>query len=229
MLFQMQQYREASPERTQLLGILTHVLFGLEPTDEELVFKCSEKIYEEEPSLVLRCFIDEKGMICHLNIYHIVKHLQHLTEGEPSVYQRNKLALQYLSVVVPHVTPTASQLPADHNLVHLLAVMYIETIKDLKTHDEVDHALVDDLQQSLHSLLIEQSTYLPEELLKVLPEGDMMEERCVILSKMHEHEKALDILLYSLHSLEKAYQYCQDCCEREDPRDQGVYQVLVHV
>ena len=49
VLFQMQQYREASPERTQLLGILTHVLFGLEPTDEELVFKCSEKIYEEEP------------------------------------------------------------------------------------------------------------------------------------------------------------------------------------
>ena len=58
----MQQYREASPERSQLLRILTHVLFGLEAIDEELVFKCSEKIYEEEPALVLRCFVDDKGV-----------------------------------------------------------------------------------------------------------------------------------------------------------------------
>ena len=128
----MQQYREASPERSQLLRILTHVLFGLEAIDEELVFKCSEKIYEEEPALVLRCFVDDKGVIGHLNIYHTAQHLQRLTQREPSAYRRNALPIQYLSVVTPHIPAgTGSlRLPEDHNLAQILALLYIETINE---------------------------------------------------------------------------------------------------
>ena len=96
VLFQMQQYQGASPERAQLLEILTHVLYGLDASDEALVFKCSEKIYQEMPALVIRCFIDEEGMIGHLNIYHVVQHLQRLTAGKPTVAERNQLVLQAL-------------------------------------------------------------------------------------------------------------------------------------
>ena len=70
-LFQLQRLRSRSPERRQLLEIFTHVLYGLDGSDEALVFKCSARIYAEAPELVLRCFVDERGLIGHLNIYHV--------------------------------------------------------------------------------------------------------------------------------------------------------------
>lgn len=132
VLFQMQQYPTLTPERVQLLQVLTRVLFGLDASDEALVFKCSEKIYQEMPSLVIRCFIDEEGMIGHLNIYHVVKHLQQLTANKPTVFERNELVLQYLSVVTPHLASfAATDVALDHNLSHTLAVLYIDSIHDL--------------------------------------------------------------------------------------------------
>ena len=119
-------------QRSQLLRILTHVLFGLEAIDEDLVFKCSEKIYEEDPALVLRCFVDDKGVIGHLNIYHTAQHLRALTQREPSAYRRNALPIQYLRVVTPHIPAGtgALRLPEDHNLAQILALLYIETINE---------------------------------------------------------------------------------------------------
>ena len=94
VLYQLQRCRTQSPERTQLLHIFTHILYGLESCDESLVFKCSERIYTEVPELVMRCFINDDGLIGHLNIYHVTKHLLSLTSNETTVYDRNKLALE---------------------------------------------------------------------------------------------------------------------------------------
>lgn len=234
----MQQYREASPERAQLLRILTHVLFGLEATDEELVFKCSEKIYEEDPALVLRCFVDEQDCIGRQNIYHTTQHLRRLTQREATALRRNALPIRYLRVVTPHLaTPPAPALLAeDHNLPHLLALLYIETLTELQNSPPSSASPQDDapavIQQytaELRALLRQNPAYLPEKLLDALPAGKMLEERCIVLSRLHEHEQALAILLYSLRNLEKGYEYCAEVCQREDPRDQRVYQSLVHV
>ena len=171
----MQQYRNASPERTQLLEILTHVLYGLDSNDESLVFKCSEKIYEEQPCLVLRCFIDEDGMIGHLNIYHVVQHLLHLAEKEETTFQRNKLAMEYLKVVVPH----CASLPSSHNELNLsqqLITLYIDSIKDLQPDQSALQAL---LQKELHALLQSNSMYLPAAVLEQLPTNSLLYERCV--------------------------------------------------
>ena len=269
----MQQYREASPERSQLLRILTHVLFGLEAIDEELVFKCSEKIYQEEPALVLRCFVDDEGVIGHLNIYHTAQHLQRLTQREPSAYRRNALPIQYLSVVTPHIPAgTGSlRLPEDHNLAQILALLYIETINEAedfcrqnehedekehenehdeehnKEHNEENHfenqtkdealsrqniadpAVIAQYTAELRTLLQHNASYDPEKLLEALPAGKMLLERCIVLSRLHEHEQALTILLYSLRNVETAFQYCADVCELPDSRDNRVYHALVHV
>ena len=337
----MQQYREASPERAQLLRILTHVLFGLEAPDEALVFKCSEKIYEEAPALVLRCFVDDAGVIGHLNVYHTSQHLRRLTAREPSAFRRNRLPIQYLRLVVPHLPAgTAARLPEDHNLAQLLALLYIETIteaqsraersqgaqkegkpkegaqsegtqkeetqnesqnepqnkpqnesqkdltqnegsqnepqnepqsegtqnvgsqnggeqlggeKEAKTDsrqaeapseagaapslpeasqaeaDEADPAVIAEYRGELRALLRQNASYVPEKLLEALPAGQMLEERCIVLSRLHEHAQALAILLYSLRNVETAYRYCAEVCERTDPRDKTVYQALVHV
>ena len=275
----MQQYREASPERSQLLRILTHVLFGLEAIDEDLVFKCSEKIYEEDPALVLRCFVDDKGVIGHLNIYHTAQHLRALTQREPSAYRRNALPIQYLRVVTPHIPAGtgALRLPEDHNLAQILALLYIETINEAEEvcrqnegprehkqeehkqeeaehqvehkqeeeeHEEVsrpiqneevsrqniaDPAVIAQYTAELRALLRRNASYDPAKLLDALPAGKMLEERCIVLSRLHEHEQALTILLYSLRNVETAFRYCAEVCELPDSRDYRVYHALVHV
>ena len=230
VLFQMQQYPTLTPERVQLLQVLTRVLFGLDASDEALVFKCSEKIYQEMPSLVIRCFIDEEGMIGHLNIYHVVKHLQQLTANKPTVFERNELVLQYLSVVTPHLASfAATDVALDHNLSHTLAVLYIDSIHDLMTreceseksdsvvkNENCDSITTNDthnpnpensthnpnpensthnpnakdspsenekriasLRASLQNLLRTNRCYLPDRLLSMVKEDELLEERCV--------------------------------------------------
>ena len=222
VLFQMQQYPTLTPERVQLLQVLTRVLFGLDASDEALVFKCSEKIYQEMPSQVIRCFIDEEGMIGHLNIYHVVKHLQQLTANKPTVFERNELVLQYLSVVTPHLASfAATDVALDHNLSHTLAVLYIDSIHDLmkrecvvkneececvvksENHDSVatndtynpnpkmeNHSTAENspsenekriasLRASLQNLLRTNRCYLPDLLLSMIKEDELLEERCV--------------------------------------------------
>lgn len=135
-LFQLQRLRSRSPERRQLLEIFTHVLYGLDGSDEALVFKCSARIYAEAPELVLRCFVDERGLIGHLNIYHVTSHLLALAKEQPSVLERNRLAIEYLKTVAPHVTGSALSPSAEYNIPQRLAALYIETIAALEKEAE---------------------------------------------------------------------------------------------
>ena len=135
-LFQLQRLRSRSPERRQLLEIFTHVLYGLDGSDEALVFKCSARIYAEAPELVLRCFVDERGLIGHLNIYHVTSHLLALEKEHPSVLERNRLAIEYLKSVAPHVAGSALSASAEYNIPQRLAALYIETIAALEKEAE---------------------------------------------------------------------------------------------
>ena len=135
-LFQLQRLRSRSPERRQLLEIFTHVLYGLDGSDEALVFKCSARIYAEAPELVLRCFVDERGLIGHLNIYHVTSHLLALAKEQPSVLERNRLAIEYLKTVAPHVAGSALSASAEYNIPQRLAALYIETIAALEKEAE---------------------------------------------------------------------------------------------
>ena len=135
-LFQLQRLRSRSPERRQLLEIFTHVLYGLDSSDEALVFKCSARIYAEAPELVLRCFVDERGLIGHLNIYHVTSHLLALAKEQPSVLERNRLAIEYLKTVAPHVAGSALSPSAEYNIPQRLAALYIETIAALEKEAE---------------------------------------------------------------------------------------------
>ena len=135
-LFQLQRLRSRSPERRRLLEIFTHVLYGLDGSDEALVFKCSARIYAEAPELVLRCFVDERGLIGHLNIYHVTSHLLALAKEQPSVLERNRLAIEYLKTVAPHVAGSALSASAEYNIPQRLAALYIETIAALEKEAE---------------------------------------------------------------------------------------------
>ena len=149
-LFQLQRLRSRSPER-RLLEIFTHVLYGLDGSDEALVFKCSARIYAEAPELVLRCFVDERGLIGHLNIYHVTSHLLALAKEQPSVLERNRLAIEYLKTVAPHVAGSALSASAEYNIPQRLAALYIETIAALEkeAEGEVTQVRIQETTQAL--------------------------------------------------------------------------------
>ena len=128
----------------------------------------------EVPDLVMRCFVNEDGLIGHLNIYHVTKHLLALTAKESTIYERNRLALEYLWVVVPHMSTSQ---PPEFNLAHMLAKMYVETICDL-IQTNPDNELVSQMRSRLQSLLKTNQYCLPEVLLEALP-TTMKKERCV--------------------------------------------------
>ena len=207
-LFQLQRLRSRSPERRQLLEIFTHVLYGLDSSDEALVFKCSARIYAEAPELVLRCFVDERGLIGHLNIYHVTSHLLALAKEQPSVLERNRLAIEYLKTVAPHVAGSALSPSAEYNIPQRLAALYIETIAALEkeAEGEVTQVRIQEttqaiqettqatqqesqaelqaatLRRELQELLRSNEQVLPEQLLAMLPAAGMQRERCVGLA-----------------------------------------------
>ena len=209
VLYQLQHCRTASPERTELLKTFTRVLFGLEIGDEQLVFKCGQRIYAEAPDLLMRCFINDQGLVSSLNMFNVVKYLRSLTKALPTPYQRNKFVLDYLSIVAPCMhgqsrAMTLSTATMEFNLPHLLAVLSIETIADLyqaskesperqerqeNKHKEVIPRLVGKaalmkakaLQGQLRTLLRTNQQYVAENVLAVLPDDRVLfgEERCV--------------------------------------------------
>ena len=177
-LFQLQRSRSQSPERRQLLEIFTHVLYGLDSGDEALVFKCSERIYAEAPQLVMRCFVDENGIIGHLNIYHVTNHLLALAKDQPSVFERNRLAIEYLKIVAPHAAGNALGQSAEYNIPQRLAALYIETIVALAKEPGAAEQ-TETLRKELQALLRSSDQCLPETLLTLLPAEGMQRERCV--------------------------------------------------
>ena len=177
-LFQLQRSRSQSPERRQLLEIFTHVLYGLDGSDEALVFKCSERIYAEAPELVMRCFVDENGIIGHLNIYHVTNHLLALAKDQASVFERNRLAIEYLKIVAPHVAGSALSQSAEYNIPQRLAALYIETIVALGQEPGTAEQ-AEMLRRELQELLQSSEQCLPETLLTMLPAEGMQRERCV--------------------------------------------------
>ena len=177
----------------------------------------------------MRCFINEDGLIGHLNIYHVTKHLLSLTAKESSIFDRNKLALEYLWIVVPHMNTSQ---PPEFNLAHTLAMMYVETLRDLLQTNPEDER-ISQMRSRLQSLLKTNQQCIPEELLKELP-ADLKKEQCVrsytrnnnqiLLARLHRHQEALRLIL---PDLEDAYHYCDEVIRMGNQEDGDVYLILL--
>ena len=111
----------------------------------------------------------------------MVQPLQRLTAGKPTVAERNQLVIQYLAVVTPHLAAFATEQAPDHNLCHMLAVLYIESLHDfmVRTPDAETEKQVASLRAALQALLQGKGSYLPEPLLEMIKPEELPEERCV--------------------------------------------------
>ncbi|KAK9475560.1 vacuolar sorting protein 39 domain 2-domain-containing protein [Dipodascopsis tothii] len=121
-----------------------------------------------------------------------------------------ELAIKYLNHII---FTLGEQSPDFHNE---LAILYLEQLK----HDGYNFAYDPRVQLSLDNLLefLEKSTqYRPERLLGLLPRDLSLfwEPRAVLLSKIGEHKRALEIYVFNMKDYEKAQKYCADVFRKQ--------------
>ena len=71
-----------------------------------------------------------------------------------------------------------------------------------------DAATLLSLRRRLLSFLRRSTAYTPERLLSKFPRHHLLEERCVLLSRVGQHEEALRLLAHQLKDTEAAERYC---------------------
>ena len=79
----------------------------------------------------------------------------------------------------------------------------------------------EDSRKKLRLLLAESVHVVPEGILTSLPEGKLLEERALALSRMRRHRQALDILISDIDSVSEALSYCDRVWTRADRERQS--------
>ena len=57
--------------------------------------------------------------------------------------------------------------------------------------------------------------YTPEDMLTRFPKDSLFEERALLLSKIHQHDQALDIYVWKLDDVATARKYCETHYDQE--------------
>ena len=85
-----------------------------------------------------------------------------------------------------------------------------------------DTATLLSLRRRLLSFLRRSTAYNPERLLSKFPRHHLLEERCVLLSRVGQHEEALRLLAHQLGDTEAAERYCVEVDSRRRRESAGV-------
>ncbi|KAI8335046.1 vacuolar sorting protein 39 domain 2-domain-containing protein [Chlamydoabsidia padenii] len=127
--------------------------------------------------------------------------IQHLTTIS------DHLTIQYLEYIMDELH---DQTPDFHNR---LAIAYLQKIK------------MDQLLQ----FLADSTYYRAEKILSRLPMDDLYEERAVLLSRIGQHDKALDIYVYKLKRYSMAEEYCTKIYRDDPTKGKEMYLTLLKV
>jgi len=64
------------------------------------------------------------------------------------------------------------------------------------------------LRRKLKAFLSSSTRYNPNRMIQYFPEGELLQERCTILSRIPKHDEALEILAHKLNDFKGAEEYC---------------------
>ncbi|KAI8148423.1 vacuolar sorting protein 39 domain 2-domain-containing protein [Fennellomyces sp. T-0311] len=194
-----------------LRGVLPTIRYlqrlGLDQFD--LVLKYSRWVLEKDPVHGMDIFIDDLAEVETFPRDKVLRHLESIS---------GDLAIQYLEYIIHELRDT---LPDFHNR---LAIAYLDKITSA---DDTERK--SELRSKLLSFLIESTHYRAEKILSRLPMDDLFEERAILLSRIGQHDQALDIYVYKLKNYTMAEEYCTKVY-REDPvKGEKMYLTLLRV
>ncbi|KAG0022469.1 Vam6/Vps39-like protein [Entomortierella chlamydospora] len=195
-------------------GILptVHYLQRLGVDNLNLILEFSPWILELDPLVAMKVFIDDEPEIDTLPRYKIISFLERLSLD---------LCVMYLEHVIHELNDQTSEY---HNT---LVVSYLAQIqRDMAMEGKDDS--VQKTRTKLLQFLDESTFYKAERILSRLPVDGCFEERAILLSRIGQHDQALNIYVHKLRNFQAAEEYCIKNFDSSDP-SKNVYLMLLKV
>ncbi|KAI8067712.1 vacuolar sorting protein 39 domain 2-domain-containing protein [Gilbertella persicaria] len=198
-----------------LRGVLPTIRYlqklGLDHFD--LVLQYSRWALEKDPKHGMDIFIDDLAEVETFPRDRVLQHLESIS---------GDLAIHYLEYVIEELHDES---PEFHNR---LVIAYLDKITKDKTIVQ-DKEKKSNLRSRLISFLTDSVFYKAEKILSRLPIDDLFEERAILLSRIGQHDQALDIYVYKLKNYAMAEEYCTKVFQEDPVRGEKMYLTLLKV
>ncbi|CAO3677740.1 unnamed protein product [Rhizopus microsporus] len=176
----------------------------------ELVLEYSRWVLEKDPKHGMDIFIDDLEKTESFPRDKVLKHLESISSD---------LVIQYLEFIIQELHDES---PEFHNR---LVIVYLDKINSDKKKNGVTY----DTRSRLLSFLTGSSFYKAERILTRLPDDDLFEERAILLSRIGQHDQALDIYVYKLKNYVMAEEYCTKIFRVDSKKGEEMYLTLLKV
>ncbi|KAL1915253.1 uncharacterized protein VTP21DRAFT_7529 [Calcarisporiella thermophila] len=181
----------------------------------DLILEYSTWVLEVDPENGMQIFMDEYPGVEELPRERVLEHLETFSLD---------LSIQYLEYIIHNL---GDETPDLHNR---LISSYLAKMQE---HGELDgQAHYEEMSSERRKLLLflEQSTYYrAERVLSQLPIDGLYHERAILLSRIGQHDQALNIYVHKLNDPGMAEDYCNRHYDPEDEQTRDVYLSLLRV
>ncbi|KAF9362961.1 Vam6/Vps39-like protein [Mortierella sp. NVP85] len=183
----------------EMHGVLptVHYLQDLGPEHLKLILEFGTWILESEPSVAMKIFTDERSEVTVLPRHKIISYLERLSLD---------LCVVYLEHIIHDLR---DQTPEFHNT---LLISYLSQIQRDSTGPDNESAASQDAVQETRAKMLdflnESTFYKAERILSRLPVDGCYEERAILLSRIGQHDQALNIYVHKLNNFQAAEEYC---------------------
>ncbi|KAG0169936.1 Vacuolar morphogenesis protein 6 [Apophysomyces sp. BC1034] len=196
-----------------LRGVLPTVRYlqRLGSSQLDLVLNYSRWVLEKDPRLGMDIFIDDLAEVETFPREKILHHLESISSD---------LSILYLEYILEELQDNS---PEFHNR---LAIAYLDEILSVKPDDQERKA---EVRSRMLNFLRSSTHYRAEKILIRLPMDDLFEERAVLLSRIGQHDQALDIYVYKLKNYAMAEEYCTKVYQEDPEKGERMYLTLLRV
>ncbi|KAJ6236373.1 cnh domain containing [Anaeramoeba flamelloides] len=207
------------------IGKILQYLKFLDKNDLDLIFHYSKKLYQIAPNECLQVFIYEHPMESNEPKRNLpkLKIKKFLQENIP------KLVIPYLEYQIYELKTTNSEFHNDLLLYYYEEYqLYQNKFKtEMNSNDFKQVAnFLKNTREKITRFVNESKYYTPEKMLTRFPEDELNEERAIFLSRVGQHEQALDIYVHKLKKYKKAEEYCVNCYQK-DGKTKDIFIVLL--
>ncbi|OBZ90217.1 Vam6/Vps39-like protein [Choanephora cucurbitarum] len=179
----------------------------------DLVLQYSKWVLEKDPELGMDIFIDDLAEVEILPREQVLQHLESIS---------GDLAIRYLEYVIEVLHDES---PEFHNR---LVIAYLDSItKNKKIANDAEKK--NNIRARLIAFLTDSSCYKAERILSRLPMDGLFEERAILLSRIGQHDQALDIYVYKLQNYAMAEEYCTKVYQEDPTKGEKMYLTLLKV
>ncbi|CAG8709159.1 3559_t:CDS:10, partial [Funneliformis mosseae] len=192
-----------------------HTIYYLQRLGSEnfdLLLEFATWVLQTNPDEGMEIFIDDHPEVENLPRDKVLNYLEDISYD---------LCIKYLEHIIYELK---DRTPDYHNklvFIYLAKIQNLESQKQKSNSEEIIGSLVKEIEDTNNSLLKfldDSNFYKAEKILGRLPLDDFYEARAILLSRIGQHDQALNIYVHKLKSEKMAEKYCiKNYIETDDP------------